>query len=388
MTHPLISAIVPVYNSEKFITECLESILAIDYSNLELIVVDDGSTDRTKDKIVSFLRSNSKRIRSYKFIKNHTNEGISYTKNIGLSKSTGKFFFIAAADDIQKPERVKIPLRYLLDNPDVDVIYFDCEIISENGSLIAEERGYPIMMNNKNAILYQLMRNHFWSGMFLANSRVKNSFDQNLSSGVDYDWYFHNYFKNNVLHFIRDRLIKYRIHTKNTSNNYKKSSDNVLKILNKYDFESLYCLLINEHNPKIVKIAFAWYYLTVGDYVSSLKLAVSVQSLSDTYDRNFIIGICFYLLDDFQVAQEKFENLYSENPRDCSVINNLAVCLSHTKSEMGYIKSLLKLAIDLNPNYLDAKNNSKDVGEGKLKNLRITKKPLRDKIIHSKHYLL
>jgi glycosyltransferase involved in cell wall biosynthesis len=388
LTHPLISAIVPVYNCEKFIETCLESILAIDCSNLELIVIDDGSTDRSRDKIDTFLRDNSKRVSGYKFIKNHTNKGISYTKNIGLSKSTGKYFFIAGADDIQKTERVKIPLRYLLDNPDVDVVYFDCEIISENGSQISEKRGYPIMMNNENAILYQLMRNHFWSGMFLANSRVKNSFDQNLSSGVDYDWYFHNYFKNNVIHFIRDRLIKYRIHTKNTSNNYKKSSENVLKILNKYDFKSLFSVLMNENNPIKVKIAFAWYYLTVKDYESSLQLAASVQSLTDTFERNFIIGICFYLLNDFEVAQEKFENLYSENPSDCSVINNLAVCLSRTNSELEDIKSLLNLALDLNPHYLDAKNNLKDVKDGKLKNLRITKKPLRDQIIHAKHYLL
>lgn len=89
---PDISIIVPIYNAEKYINKCIDSILNQTKKELEIILVNDGSTDNTESIIKSYK---DKRIKYFK----NTNHGIGYTRNYGISKSTGKYIMFLDSDD-------------------------------------------------------------------------------------------------------------------------------------------------------------------------------------------------------------------------------------------------------------------------------------------------
>ena len=90
---PLISAIIPVYNAEKYISKCIESVQNNSYKNLEIIIVNDGSKDNTKQVIESFC--NDERI----VLINKENGGVSSARNAGIDNSTGEFITFIDADD-------------------------------------------------------------------------------------------------------------------------------------------------------------------------------------------------------------------------------------------------------------------------------------------------
>ena len=95
---PLISLVVPVYNCEKYVGECIESILSQDYSNIELILVNDGSKDNSKNVIEDYSKKD-KRIK----IINQENSGVSSARNNGMKISKGKYIgFIDADDYVEK----------------------------------------------------------------------------------------------------------------------------------------------------------------------------------------------------------------------------------------------------------------------------------------------
>lgn len=102
----LVSILIPVYNCENYIKECLESCLAQDYSNIEIVIIDDGSTDKTKEIIESFKSDKIK----YTY-KNHTN--IADALNLGITKCNGDYIARMDGDDIMLSDRISHQVKRL-----------------------------------------------------------------------------------------------------------------------------------------------------------------------------------------------------------------------------------------------------------------------------------
>ena len=113
---PLISIIIPVYNTERYLQESVGSILMQTYKSIEIICIDDGSTDNTP----TILKSFENRI---KIITNQKQSGIAYSRNRGIELAQGDFIAFMDADDIAKPGRLEAQLNYLLKNPAVDICF-------------------------------------------------------------------------------------------------------------------------------------------------------------------------------------------------------------------------------------------------------------------------
>jgi len=113
---PLVSIIVPVYNGERFVERAIASALAQTYRNIELIVVDDGSTDRTAPKVSAFQDS---RIQ-YVYQENRERGA---ARNNGIRNSAGKYITFLDADDRYLPEKVQRQVEFLLANPQFKVVY-------------------------------------------------------------------------------------------------------------------------------------------------------------------------------------------------------------------------------------------------------------------------
>jgi alpha-1,3-rhamnosyltransferase len=96
---PLVTAVIPVYNHEKYVVESIRSILGQSYPNIELIVINDGSQDRSHEMILTLLEECKQRFSRFEYI-NRTNMGLSATLNQALSMAKGKYFSALASDDI------------------------------------------------------------------------------------------------------------------------------------------------------------------------------------------------------------------------------------------------------------------------------------------------
>ena len=99
----MVSIIVPVYNSEKYLTECLKSLLNQTYKNLDIIVINDGSKDRSEEIMESFARRDT-RIRVFK----NKNHGVSYSRNLGIEKSLGRYISFVDSDDIVSSDFIEV----------------------------------------------------------------------------------------------------------------------------------------------------------------------------------------------------------------------------------------------------------------------------------------
>ena len=129
---PKVSVIMPAYNAGKYISAAIKSILEQTYSDLELIIINDGSTDDTLDIASSYHDS---RIH---IINNSKNMGLAKSLNIALDVSRGKYFARSDADDINLPNRFKTQVKFLELHPEVDVVGTDMYIFSDQGVIIGE----------------------------------------------------------------------------------------------------------------------------------------------------------------------------------------------------------------------------------------------------------
>lgn len=119
-THPLVSVIVPVYNTEKYITESLESVLNQTYQPIEIICCDDGSTDNSRSIIESIQQQYPDRIT---LIMNEKNSGIAISRNNALAYAHGDFIAFMDADDIWLPNKIEIQMNALNADPDSDMSF-------------------------------------------------------------------------------------------------------------------------------------------------------------------------------------------------------------------------------------------------------------------------
>ena len=129
---PLISVIMPVYNGEKYISAAIQSILAQTFSDFELIILNDGSTDRTIEIVSSFHDSR------VKVIDNSSNKGIIHSRNHAIHSSKGMYLANLDSDDIALPERFAKQLIFFEKNKEYSVVGSDVQLIDEHAKIIGE----------------------------------------------------------------------------------------------------------------------------------------------------------------------------------------------------------------------------------------------------------
>ena len=115
----LFSIVVVTYNQEKLIKECLDSILLSDYQPLELIVVDDHSTDDNKNIINRWIEKNKSRFSNINFIINEENKGVSYSHTVGVRSASGEYIKYIAGDDILAEKAIDKVGSFLDENKNV-----------------------------------------------------------------------------------------------------------------------------------------------------------------------------------------------------------------------------------------------------------------------------
>jgi glycosyltransferase involved in cell wall biosynthesis len=185
MTNPLVSIIVPAYNSAKHISATIKSVQNQTYKDFELIIVDDGSKDNTREVIESFL--DDKRIR-YIF---QENKGQASARNNGIGKSKGLFIAFQDSDDLWKSDKLEKQIP-VFDNPLVGVCYTDVEVMDGDTETIIEfHRSNSFEQMRRGNILQHLM---FYNFIPFASVVVRktcldkvNGMDDSIVMGDDWD---------------------------------------------------------------------------------------------------------------------------------------------------------------------------------------------------------
>ncbi len=139
-TDPLVTIIVPCFNYAKYVGDTLCSVLAQDYSNFELIVVDDGSTDDSVVVIEHALENHraTSLVRRVEFIQQH-NQGVSAALNAGLTLAQGEFIATFDADDLMSPGRLKLQIDYMSKQPQVGCLGGNSIRIDGQGQLLPKK---------------------------------------------------------------------------------------------------------------------------------------------------------------------------------------------------------------------------------------------------------
>ena len=207
---PLISVVMICYNHEKYIDEAVRSILSQTYTDFELIIVDDGSTDDTFEIIQGY---DDPRIIAL----TQENSGPSIALNTGIMKSAGEYIAIMSGDDLSLPQRLEVQLRQI-EEENADMVFSLPEIIGENSEVLGQEArsGFFGREFDSTPDLYKSL---FYSGNFLCapscfcrQSTIKKvgRFRRGLIQLQDFDYWIRACKKNLVIKLYEKPVIQYR----------------------------------------------------------------------------------------------------------------------------------------------------------------------------------
>lgn len=133
-----VSVITPLYNGREFIEKTIKSVQAQTYTNWEMLIVDDGSTDGS-DEVVSRLAESEARIR---LLKNPSNQGVAYSRNHGLKEATGRYVAFLDSDDLWKPEKLQHQIDFM-ESTQAAFTFTSCDVVDEKGRMAAPMRVVP-----------------------------------------------------------------------------------------------------------------------------------------------------------------------------------------------------------------------------------------------------
>lgn len=203
---PNVSVIIPTYNREDYICETIESVLTQTYKDFEIIVVDDGSTDNTKEKLVPFLKN-------IKLIEQKNSER-AVARNNGIKNSSGKYIALLDSDDIWTPNKLEKQIDILDLKKDIILTYGQCQRINEKSKKIKTAKRQKEGYNGK--VFEKLLYRNF---VVSATPVIRRDyFEKTTGFETKYvpyeDWEF--WIRFSLLgdfYFINEPLGYYRIHS-------------------------------------------------------------------------------------------------------------------------------------------------------------------------------
>lgn len=160
---PLVTLAMPVYNVERFVEKSLLSALIQTYRNIEFLIIDDCSTDRSMD-IVKKTIENHNRCSAVRIVRHDGNQGLGDTRNTAINEARGEYIYFMDSDDLISPCCIEVLVNYMLDTP-VDFIAASRERRTFEGKLISTDQyqSYTVFDDGKHALpvaYFRYVENH------------------------------------------------------------------------------------------------------------------------------------------------------------------------------------------------------------------------------------
>lgn len=224
----LVSVIVPVYNRENYVSEALESILGQTYQNIEIMAVNDGSTDNS----LAILKEYQNKYPNKVFVIDQENQGQTRARNNAISQSKGEYIAFLDSDDLWMPEKLEKQLPLFDSN--VGLVYCGIHNIDETGKIIDTELCHPELRGN----IYNklLIRNRMTGGTVVIRRDAINRvgmFDVEFPAAENWDLWL-RISKLYSVDYVNEALVKYRKHSGNMSQDRMLMLNIIKKILAKH----------------------------------------------------------------------------------------------------------------------------------------------------------
>jgi glycosyltransferase involved in cell wall biosynthesis len=218
---PLVSVVIPCFNGEAFLRATIESALAQSYPNVEIIVVDDGSTDHSAEIAQSF---------PVRYI-HQPNRGLTPSRNLGIQESRGSYLVFLDADDRLMPEAIEAGLRVLVRRPECALTLGDHLFVSEDGSYLANSRKTFPPARHYEALLksncFEMISSILFRRSIFDQVGV---FDTELRVAEDYDLYL-RIARENAICCHPGVVAEYRMHQGSASHNSELMLTMTLQVL-------------------------------------------------------------------------------------------------------------------------------------------------------------
>lgn len=243
MSVPLVSVIIPCYNAEKFVEKSVYSIMQQTYKNLEIIVIDDCSTDSTS-KILDKLSREDDRI---VYIQNEKNLKLAKTLNKGIALANGNYIARMDADDISDQNRIEKQVCFMEKNDDIDIVGTNLQHIDHNGTYLPYQSSFPLThtyITNKLAWKATLAHPSILAKKSFFTEL--NGFDESLLYAEDYELWIRAWLYGKRFANLSEPLLLYRIHNSQmTDSSFNKNN---AKIISGF----LYKFFIKTRNIKFI----------------------------------------------------------------------------------------------------------------------------------------
>ena len=241
---PLVTVLIPAYNHEKYVNETLLSIINQTYNNIELIILNDGSTDNTGEVISQLGERCNKRFINFEYI-NRENKGLLNTLKEMESCISGKYFMTFASDDISLPQRIEKQVDILEKNSEYAMCYTSLKYIDHNSVIL--DKPHKI----KHCKTGNVFKNLLYQNFIPAPTVMMRSSVFKELNGYSSDFDFEDYplwlkiaYKHKII-FLNQKLVHYRLHPNNMSKNLIKTILAVEALLYSWKNETVF--------PKVIK---------------------------------------------------------------------------------------------------------------------------------------
>ena len=226
-----VSIIMPTFNSSRWVTDSIQSVLEQSYKKWELIIIDDGSTDNTLDVINHFLLD--KRIT----LTIQANLGPAEARNHGISKAVGKYLAFLDSDDLWNPNKLELQLRYLASKEECDMVHTNYNYFYENlsNSKPFKQTEWFSHWPEKERLL--ICDNIGTLTVLVKKNIVENlgGFNKEFIGTEDWDLWI-RISKTSIIHKMNDDTARYRIHTTGISQSHMKHFIELEKVYNQNVF--------------------------------------------------------------------------------------------------------------------------------------------------------
>jgi glycosyltransferase involved in cell wall biosynthesis len=204
---PLVSVVIPVFNGEAFLREAVRSVLAQKHRAVEVIIVDDGSTDGTKDVVKSLPET-------VRYLQ-QTNQGPAAARNRGIEQAQGSLIAFSDADDLWPEDKLELQLPYLLRDPAIDIVLGRIQQVRM--SIAVAEPAFSVNLGSA------VIRKSVFERVGL--------FDETMRYSEDVDWFMRAREGGAAIKTIDAVTLLYRQHERNMTRGKSASELNVLKAL-------------------------------------------------------------------------------------------------------------------------------------------------------------
>lgn len=286
MANPLVSVIIPAYNAKKFVCEALESVFTQSYRPIEVIVIDDGSTDRTAEVVESYQ---TRRINKERLIFIHQqNAGPSAARNAGINVAKSKYIAFLDSDDIWTKDKLFRQVQLMETHPDTGLLFGNTRRFSRDNILVPslfEQKGYDLNFFGEDFYLRHAYNKILTNGNFITTGTVMlrreciervGNFDENLRYSEDMDLWLRIAVRYPIA-YSKDIYMLRRIHEHNVSENVEAMYLGFIAVIRKH----------GEQYPEAIR-------------QNEINISKSYQ------DKYYELGYIFFSKNEFKKARNYF----------------------------------------------------------------------------------